>query len=865
VALRRIDDVGIRHRMLASPVKALLLAAVYYAAARLGLQLQFEATQATPIWPPSGIALAALVLLGPQLAPGVFLGAFAANLADFLVKSGAVTSIDGGGIFRHFSEHPGEIAISAAIGLGNMLEALSGAYLVRRFGGTGGTFGDVRNVVVFIAAGLACSVVGSVIGIVSLVLGAALPPPVVSTTWFVWWLGDATGISVVTPLVLAWCQQERDQFSGKAWIRMGFALLVLLAVGEFIFDDRFSNALSRFSSLAFNGRLDLAAFQHAYLIIPVLLWIVFRFGRRGGTLGVATASTIAVVGTVNSHGPFAGPEQHVSLLVLQVFNAVMSVTVLLIGATLGERRGALRRVTETLEGRVAEASAALRETERQFSVLVRGITEYAIYMLDPQGRVSNWNPGAERIKGYTASEVVGQHFSIFYTEDDRLKGLPEQGLAAATRAGRHESEGWRVRKDGSRFWANAVIDAIRDDDGMLIGFAKITRDLTERVAIEERIRQSEKMETLGQLTGGIAHDFNNLLTVIYGGIEMLQRRLQTEAPELRRHADTALRGAERAATLTHQLLAFARRQPLAPKPIELNRLVRGMSELLRRTLSESIAIETVLAGGLWWTTADASQLENAILNLAVNARDAMPNGGKLTIETANAYLDEAYATANPDATPGQYVMVAVSDTGTGMTSDVLLKAFEPFFTTKGSGGTGLGLASLYGFVKQTGGHVKIYSEPGEGAAVKIYLPRLATAPESGTIAKPQRAPTGAAGETILVVEDDLDVGERSRQVLSELGYRVLIARDAQTALRILEKEANVQLLFTDVGLPGGFNGRQLADEAQRRWPGLKVLFTTGYARNAIIHQGRLDPDVELLAKPFTYAALAQKARQVLDG
>jgi PAS domain S-box-containing protein len=554
------------------------------------------------------------------------------------------------------------------------------------------------------------------------------------------------------------------------------------------------------------------------------------------------------------------------LLVLQVFNAVMSVTVLLIGATLRDRRRALREVSQTLEAHVAESSAALRETESQLSVLIRGVTDYAIYMLDPQGCVTNWNPGAERIKGYTASEIVAQHFSIFYTEEDRLKGLPEQGLAVATRTGRHESEGWRVRKDGSRFWANAVIDAIRDDNGRLIGFAKITRDMTDRVAVEERLRQSQKMETLGQLTGGIAHDFNNLLTVIYGGIEMLQRSLQNEAPELRRHADAAMRGAERAATLTHQLLAFARRQPLAPQPIELNRLVRDMSELLTRTLRESIAIETVLAGGLWGTAVDANQLENAILNLALNARDAMPNGGKITIETANAYLDETYATANAEATPGQYVMLAVSDTGVGMSSDVLSKAFEPFFTTKqGSGGTGLGLASVYGFVKQTGGHVKIYSEPGEGTTVKIYLPRLATTPESQTVAKPRHAPARATGETILVVEDDLDVGEQSRQILSELGYRVLSARDAIAALHILEQEENVQLLFTDVGLPGGLNGRELADAAQRRWPGLKVLFTTGYARNAIIHHGRLDPDVELLAKPFTYAALAQKVRRVLAG
>jgi PAS domain S-box-containing protein len=852
--------------MLAPLVKSLLLAVVYYAAARVGLQLQFEATQATPIWPASGIALAALILLGPRLAPGIFLGAFAANLADFFVKSGAIASIDGGGVLQHFSGNPTEIAMSAAIGVGNMLEALLGAYLVRRFARNGEILGDVHNVVVLIAAGLTCCVVSSGIGVASLSLGAALPPPLISATWFIWWLGDVTGISVMTPLILAWWTPERDRFSGKRWIQMALALLVVLLVSEFTFDDRFKGAISQLSSVAFSGRIDLTAFQKAYLLIPALLWVVFRCGQRGGTLGVAIASAIAVLGTVRGHGPFASPEQHVSLLVLQGFDAVMSSTMVLIGAALSERQRVLKQISETLERRVAESSAALRETESQFRILVQGVTDYAIYMLDPLGRVTNWNAGAERIKGYAALEAIGQHFSIFYAEEDRLRGMPEQALGVAMRTGKFETEGWRVRRDGSRFWASALIEAVHDETGALVGFAKITRDMTERVAVEERLRQSQKMETLGRLTGGIAHDFNNLLTAIYGGIETLQRRLKTEAPDLRRHADMAMRGAERAATLTRQLLAFARRQPLEPKPIKLNRLVRGMSELLIRTLGESIAIETVLAGGLWWTSVDANQLENAILNLAVNARDAMPSGGKLTIETANAYLDEAYAAANADATPGQYAMIAVTDTGSGMNLDVISKAFEPFFTTKQSGeGTGLGLASVYGFVKQSGGHVKIYSELGHGTTVKIYLPRLAAGPAVEAIAKAQPAPAGATGETILVVEDDEDVSEHSRQVLTELGYRVLTAGDAQAALRVLEQEPSVRLLFTDVGLPGALNGRELADEARRRRPALKVLFTTGYARNAIIHQGRLDPGVELIVKPFAYAGLAQKIRQVLEG
>lgn len=308
-----------------------------------------------------------------------------------------------------------------------------------------------------------------------------------------------------------------------------------------------------------------------------------------------------------------------------------------------------------------------------------------------------------------------------------------------------------------------------------------------------------------------------------------------------------------------------RRQPLEPKPINLNRLVGRMTDLLRRTLGESISIESVLAGGIWWVSADANQLESAILNLAINARDAMPNGGKLTIETANAFLDEAYASAHGEVAAGQYAMIAVSDTGTGMTPDLLSRAFEPFFTTKGSGkGTGLGLASVYGFVKQSGGHVKIYSELGQGTTVKLYLPRLTSEPPSEAVAESRLVPEQAARETILLVEDDDDVREHSEEILTELGYRVLSARDSATALSLLETAPDIRLLFTDVGLPGQVNGCQLADEAQRRRPDLKVLFTTGYARNDIVHQGRLDPGVELITKPFTYSALAHKIRQVLE-
>jgi PAS domain S-box-containing protein len=531
----------------------------------------------------------------------------------------------------------------------------------------------------------------------------------------------------------------------------------------------------------------------------------------------------------------------------------------------------LLALNETLEARVVERTqelaasvSNLEASERRFRMLVESVSDYAIFMLDPAGNIVNWNLGAERIKGYRSEEVIGRHYSVFYTEADRQRGLPEKAIDTAARTGKFESEGWRVRKNGSTFWANAVVNRIEDTNGRLLGFAKVTRDLTERRAAEERLRQAQKMEAIGQLTGGIAHDFNNLLTVVSGNIDALQRRLPKNADEnLRRLADTARHATTRAALLTHRLLAFSRRQPLEPRSVSVNHLITGIMEMIHRTLGESIRVETVLSAGLWPTLVDPNQLESALLNLAVNARDAMPDGGKLTIEAANVYLDERYA-ANAEVAPGQYVGIFVSDTGTGMRPEVVERAFEPFFTTKEVGqGTGLGLSQVHGFIKQSGGYVKIYSESGVGTSIKLYLPRdISTGSDDET--RTAGSVPRAKGETVLVVEDEVDVRDLTVEILRELGYRVIEAADGVVGLRLLEAHREIGLLLTDVGLPGGMNGRQLAEAAHRKRRGLKVLYMSGYARNAIVHEGRLDPGVELIMKPFTYDGLATKIRQVLD-
>lgn len=528
----------------------------------------------------------------------------------------------------------------------------------------------------------------------------------------------------------------------------------------------------------------------------------------------------------------------------------------------------LQQLNENLEREVQQRTEALRRSEHQFAQLVHGVTDCAIYMLDPSGRVATWNPGAARIKGYTAEEIIGRHFSEFYTPEDRQAGVPARSLGSVSLHGKFEGEGWRMRKDGSRFWASVLIDPIYGpDQGVgrpVVGYAKITRDMTERRILQEQIDHSQKMEAIGQLTGGVAHDFNNLLTVILGNLDTVHRRASADDHKLQRAIEHATRGAERAAALTHQLLAFARRQPLHPKPTDVNQLVTALLDLIRRTLPEGITVQSRLSAGVGHVSVDPNQLESALLNLAVNARDAMSGQGKLSIDTELVEIDAAAAHRFMELSVGPCAVISVTDTGAGMSSETMARAFDPFFTTKPLGeGTGLGLSQVFGFVKQSGGNVKLFSEVGRGTAVKIYLPRIeVTAPAAGDD-KIVEVPRGDVSETVLVVEDEDDVRAYSIECLQELGFSVLNASDGQAALRLIADHPEIRVLFTDVGLPR-MNGRELAEEARKLRPDLPVLFTTGYAHDVMFRHGRLDHNAELLTKPFNRVQLAERIRRLLD-
>jgi PAS domain S-box-containing protein len=561
-----------------------------------------------------------------------------------------------------------------------------------------------------------------------------------------------------------------------------------------------------------------------------------------------------------------------------------------------ENAQALRDLAATLDCRVAERTQALalanarleaeiierqreellaRESEHRIRVLLEGVVDYAIFMLDPSGLIANWSSGAVRIKGYSEQEVVGTHFSRFYTAEDREADEPARALAAAAEEGRYEKECWRVRKDGTRFWASIVLDSIREPDGTLIGFAKVTRDITNQreaqQALEEareQLFQVQKLEAVGQLTGGIAHDFNNLLQGITGSLEVAQWRIaKRRFEDLDSLISGAISSATRAAALTHRLLAFARRQPLDPKPVQANRRLAAMKDIVRSTMGEMITPEFKLAEELWPTLCDPNQLDGAILNLLVNAREAMPDGGRLMISTVNTAIGAGDVARNCDMKPGQYVCICVSDTGIGMPRHILDRAFDPFFTTKPAGqGTGLGLSMIYGFARQSEGYCRIDSEVGKGTTVKLYLPRHGK--EEAVLVLP--APVGAkvataadSGEVVLVVEDEQLVRTLVVEVLSDLGYRALEAGDGQAGLAILQSPQRIDLLVTDIGLPG-LNGRQMADAARKTRQDLKILFMTGYSHDAANANGFLEPGMALMTKPFGMDAMASRIRSMMD-
>ncbi|OWW22881.1 hybrid sensor histidine kinase/response regulator [Noviherbaspirillum denitrificans] len=502
-----------------------------------------------------------------------------------------------------------------------------------------------------------------------------------------------------------------------------------------------------------------------------------------------------------------------------------------------------------------KAADALHASEERFRLLVQGVTDYAIYMLSPDGTITNWNAGARRIKGYEQDEVVGTHYSRFYSEPDRSRGLPWNALATAEREGRFEGEGWRIRKDGTRFWAHVVIDPIRDESGTLIGFAKVTRDITERretaEALErarEALFQSQKLEAIGKLTGGVAHDFNNLLNVIVSGLDVLA--LELSSPRALKVLESMQRAADRGSTLTRQLLAFARKQPLKLEAHNINSVIGSFEAVIRRAAGAAVNFELRLDPALQQAMIDATQFEAALLNLVVNARDATPEGGTIVLSTQAVQLGK---TEVNNLAPGRYVSVMVKDSGAGMPPEVVSRAIEPFFTTKEIGkGTGMGLSQVYGFVQQAGGDLAIESIVGLGTSVMLYLPALdgASDQDSATKGLPEKA---------LVVDDQPDVLEVAVELFRQLGYDVLSASNGRDALEIIRRTPDIDVVFSDVVMPA-MTGVELARQVRAIAPQAKIVLASGYASNTFNQKEPGTDGFEIVTKPYRMAEIIRKLR-----
>jgi len=796
------------------------------------------------VWPPSGIALAALLVLGYRVWPGIALGAFLVNVTT-----------------------AGSVATSIGIALGNTLEGIVGAYLVNRFANGCHAFDRARDFFKFVLlAGISSTAVSPAIGVTSLSLGEFARWADYGSIWMTWWLGDVSSVLVMAPLLVLASSGAPVCWSGRRVLEAAALLLSLFLIGQIVF-----------GGLIFHGK----GYPLEFACMPLLLWAAVRFDRRLVAVAIVGLSGIAIWGTARGLGPFVKDTQNESLLLLQAFIGVVAVTTMALATLVWERQGvraALQGARDELEQRVRERTGALSsandalaaevtERKRAEEHLRRSEEEY--HLLFDSNPHPMWvfdaetlaflavNKGAIDNYGYSQQEFLGMTIQDIRPPEDLPeleRSLREHSARAAPAFGLFPHR----KKDGTLIEAEIASRPLRflGREARLV----LAVDVTERRSLEAQLLQSQKMETVGRLAGGVAHDFNNLLGVITGYGELLRNRL--DDPRLRKYVDDILKASERAAGLTKQLLAFSRKQVLEPRILDVNRAIEHMEGMLRRLIGENIQLVTVLKD-VPPIKADQGQVEQVLMNLAVNARDAMPQGGRIVIESDRVDLDERYARLHSEVRPGSYVMLAVTDTGHGMTPEVKARLFEPFFTTKEAGkGTGLGLATVHGIVKQSGGYIFVYSEPGRGTAFKMYFPPAEEGVAAAAPMPDEEAPRG--NETILVVEDEAALREITRECLETTGYTVLESAHAAAALELSEGyKGMIHLLLTDVVMPG-IPGSELAQRLTAERPEMKVLYMSGYTDDTVILRGALTEEKAFVQKPFTIAHLARKIREVLD-
>jgi PAS domain S-box-containing protein len=778
----------------------------------------------TPLWPPTGLALALVLLRGYRVWPAIFVGAFSADA----IFARALT------------------AEAPAIAIGTTLAALVGAWLVKRWSSGTKTFATPIAIAKFVlTAFVPTAVISSIGAMIGPLSSGDFDYSSLAATWAIWWLADVVGIIIIVPFIVLWVATPAFRFAESNVFETGVIIVTAAAISVIAFIPM----AAAFEGLPVQKRL------YSFLILVPLMWAGLRGNQRAVT--AATLIFCGFAGWNLSAGtdPNSAPDLNGSLalsLALSISTSVASLVLSSVVGGLRERQALLRSEQSELNLKLEQTRAALKSAEEHFHIFVDGVTDYAVFLLDTSGRVANWNSAAQKIIGYTAEEIIGKPFSILYRPDERRGGLPKQALKLAIQNGRHQTEGWRIRKDGTPFFVTGTLTSIRNDDADLVGFASIIRDATERrdtqeklVEAREQLAIAQKMEAIGKLTGGIAHDFNNLLMIIGGNAEIFKRLLD---PKLPRAIEAIQTAAKRGESLTRQLLTFSRRQHLSPTVVDLNASIRNMRTMIESSLRGNIVQKENISPNLWSVKVDLAELELAIVNIAVNARDAMPNGGVFTMTADNVKVNEE---ADDEPQSGDFVALEFSDTGIGIPPDILSKIFDPYFTTKEVGkGTGLGLSQVHGFAHQAGGTVQAKSKIGLGTAFTIYLPAYV----GMEIVKERISEVEVARSQrpmVLVVDDSAEVAEVTSSLFEHLGYNTIHRESADAALKLLADGEKIDLIFSDIVMPGTLDGVGLASEVQSQYPHLPVILTTGYSDAA---QGA-PSNLRILRKPFDADAL----------
>jgi PAS domain S-box-containing protein len=791
---------------------------------------------ATPLWPPTGVALSIVLLRGNRIWPAIGVGSLSA---------GAISANT-------------TIFEAAAAAMATTLAALAGAWLVDRWSDGRKTFASTRSIAKFLAisfvptAAISSGIAtGSAAFADAVGVAHSLNPSTV--TWIAWWLFDAVAMVMIAPVVLLWAATPLDR-SPKAIGEAAGILFAAIAIGVVSFSP--SNYL--------DGLFPYRAALGIFVLCP-LMWAALRGDQRNAATAALAFCACLLWGYSVGTGSFPSPDLNRSLFFLVPLLIGSSVTPLIVAATIDAHRNNEARLLSSqllLKLQFDQTKLALKNAKRQLQIFIEGVADYAIFMLDTSGRIISWNTTAQNVIGYDTQEIIGKHFGIFYRPDERRAGEPNRVLELTSQKGKYEVEGWRVRKDGTPFYATGAFTAIRDDSGKLIGFANIIRDATERRDTQEKLFEAreqlamaQKMEAIGKLTGGIAHDFNNLLMIIGGNADTVGRLLD---PKLPRAIEAIQIAARRGESLTRQLLTFSRRQHLSPTVVDLRNCIRDMRTLIESSLRGNIVYHESITPDIWRIKVDLAELELAVVNIAVNARDAMPNGGEFTLSAENV---KAHNEENNVHQIEEFVALEFSDTGLGIPPNLLSKIFDPFFTTKEVGkGTGLGLSQVYGFAHQAGGWVHADSKVGRGTKVTVYLPHCASqelvdvetaALEARQLQRP----------VVLVVDDSVDVAEVTLTLFEHLGYETVYEDSAEAALRLLAEGANIDLVFSDIVMPGTMDGVGLAREIEALYPNLPVILTTGYSDAALA----APPNLRILRKPFDTATLKRFLEETMEG